>query len=311
MRKNLKIIILVGCPAAGKTTWSKQFLAKNPNYVRVNRDDFRFMLRNQPFCEDKIEKMINDLQMITIRECLNNRLNVIVDNTNLKESYINPIVRSFNHRADIEFMLLDISYEKALERDNAREKKVGEEVLKRMFENYKVFKDSFHFQNLPQLKREKVAEEFLKSKVKYDPELKDCVISDIDGTLAIMNRSPFNWGKVDKDYPNLSVIMHVNEHFDKGRKVILMSGRDKSARQLTEKWLKDNGVLYHELYMRGDLYTGDGDDYRKDNVVKEELYNEYVKNKYNVLVVYDDRRQVVNLWRRLGLDCYQVAESPD
>jgi predicted kinase len=311
MSRNLKILVLSGVPASGKSTWAKSFLAKNPNYVRVSRDDFRFMLRNQGLCENKIESMITSLQMNTIKEALNKRLNVVIDDTNLREKYINPFIKAFNHRADFEFMLFDISYKKALERDNNRERKVGEEVLKRMYKNYEVFKDSFHFQNMPQLKREEVAKQFIEGRVIYDSKLKDCVICDVDGTLAIMNRHPFDWKKVDKDYPNKAVIDRINDHYRVGTRVVLMSGRDNSSRELTEKWLKENGINYHELHMRGDLYKGDGDDYRKDNIVKEELYNEYIKDKYNVLVVYDDRQQVVDLWRSLGLDCFQVAASPD
>jgi hypothetical protein len=105
--------------------------------------------------------------------------------------------------------------------------------------------------------------------------------------------------------------MHVNEHYNKGRKVILMSGRDCVARSLTEKWLKENNIQYHELHMRGDLSGGANKDFRKDSIIKKELYDNFVKDKYNVLVVYDDRQQVVDLWRKLGLSCFQVNESPD
>ena len=164
----------------------------------------------------------------------------------------------------------------------------------------------YHFQNYPQIKREEVAKKFLENKVPYNDDLEDCVICDIDGTLAIMNRHPFDWKNVDKDYLNPVVSLHLQEHKEKERRIILMSGRDNSSRELTEKWLKDNAVPYDELHMRGDLYKGGGDDYRKDSIVKEELYNEYVKGKYNVIVVYDDRSSVVDLWRSLGLDCFQV-----
>nr|DAI39653.1 MAG TPA: polynucleotide kinase [Caudoviricetes sp.] len=48
-------------------------------------------------------------------------------------------------------------------------------------------------------------------------------------------------------------------------------------------------------------------DYRKDSIVKTEIYNEYIKDKYCVTAVFDDRDQVVNdCWRKLGLLCNQV-----
>jgi hypothetical protein len=50
-------------------------------------------------------------------------------------------------------------------------------------------------------------------------------------------------------------------------------------------------------------------DTRKDSIIKEEIYRAEIENKYNVLFVLDDRNQVVELWRRLGLTCLQVAEG--
>ena len=40
-------------------------------------------------------------------------------------------------------------------------------------------------------------------------------------------------------------------------------------------------------------------DYRKDNIIKKEIFDNYLKDVYNILFVYDDRNQVVNMWREL------------
>ena len=47
-------------------------------------------------------------------------------------------------------------------------------------------------------------------------------------------------------------------------------------------------------------------DHRKDSIVKKELYEEHIKNRYEVLCVFDDRNQVVDMWREEGLLCCQV-----
>jgi hypothetical protein len=47
-------------------------------------------------------------------------------------------------------------------------------------------------------------------------------------------------------------------------------------------------------------------DYRKDYEVKKEIYETYIKDKFNVLCVLDDRQSVVDMWRSLGLTCLQV-----
>ena len=128
---------------------------------------------------------------------LNKNLNVILDATHVREKYINAIIEEFKYEADIDYQLFDISLNKAVERDAAREKKVGPEVIKKMYESYKVLIDSFHFQPHKKLRNRPVIKPNFKS------ELPNAVIFDIDGTLAIMgNRSPFEWDKVDRDSLN-------------------------------------------------------------------------------------------------------------
>lgn len=141
-----------------------------------------------------------------------------------------------------------------------------------------------------------------------NPALPDCVICDIDGTLAIMgDRSPFEWEKVGVDTLNEPVAILLEMVRDYGYKqryandIIILSGRDGSCRPETEKWLAENGVYHHHLYMRKPK------DNRKDAIVKRELYEEHILGKYNVSFVLDDRDQVVALWRKdLGLPCFQV-----
>jgi hypothetical protein len=46
---------------------------------------------------------------------------------------------------------------------------------------------------------------------------------------------------------------------------------------------------------------------RKDAIVKRELFDAHVRGTWNVNFVLDDRQQVVDMWRGLGLVCLQVA----
>jgi len=52
--KNLTVEILIGLPGSGKSTYAKNKVANSNNWIRVNRDDFRAMLKNQGMCENKI-----------------------------------------------------------------------------------------------------------------------------------------------------------------------------------------------------------------------------------------------------------------
>jgi hypothetical protein len=69
---------------------------------------------------------------------------------------------------------------------------------------------------------------------------------------------------------------------------------------LTEDWLKFYDIDYNQLIMRR---TGDT---RKDSIIKEEIFWEQIEPHYNVIAVFDDRDQVVKMWRSLGLKCLQV-----
>jgi hypothetical protein len=48
---------------------------------------------------------------------------------------------------------------------------------------------------------------------------------------------------------------------------------------------------------------------RKDAIMKEELYRQHIEGKYNIKFVLDDRQQVVDMWRGLGLTVFQVDEG--
>lgn len=143
--------------------------------------------------------------------------------------------------------------------------------------------------------------------VPYDghkPGRKNAVIVDLDGTIA--NHDQRHWAHyhlVDGDSPIWDVIEAVQHEFDWGNAVIFMSGREDSCFELTRDWIckhfnwEQSNV---ELYMRE---TGD---HRADFVVKNELFDRHILGKYNVKRCYDDRDQVVALWREKGLTCFQV-----
>jgi hypothetical protein len=46
-------------------------------------------------------------------------------------------------------------------------------------------------------------------------------------------------------------------------------------------------------------------DMRKDTIIKEEIYRNNIRGKYYISYVYDDRNQVCDLWRSLGLTYFR------
>lgn len=147
---------------------------------------------------------------------------------------------------------------------------------------------------------------------------KPAVICDLDGTLALHDgRGPYDIMKCDTDLPNPPVLAVVLAFRDLGHPILFVSGREDACREKTRAWILAHTGLDGPLFMR---QTGD---HRPDDVVKRELYEAHVQDQYEVLFVLDDRRRVVDAWRRLGLSCFQVdagdfdgvwvllAEEPD
>ncbi|WP_062214713.1 GntR family transcriptional regulator [Streptomyces sp. NBRC 109706] len=135
-----------------------------------------------------------------------------------------------------------------------------------------------------------------------DPSLPPVVLCDIDGTLALHHdRAPFEFARCDTDrlnHPVRDTLVAWRHTYGAG--IVLLSGRPDTWRTETEAWLYSNGVPHDELWMRP------ADDYRRDDILKAELFDAQVRGRYNVRLVLDDRDRVVALWRRLGLPTWQV-----
>jgi len=136
--------------------------------------------------------------------------------------------------------------------------------------------------------------------------MKKAIIVDLDGTICIIGeRSPFEYQKCEFDLPHEPVINIVKRYaVDPDFEVLFVSGREDSAFEMTKAWIKKHiGTNPEHLYMRKTK------DWRKDTVVKKEIYEEKIKPFFEVLFVLEDRDTVVKMWRLEGLTCLQVAEG--
>ena len=283
-----KLLILQGAPASGKSTFARQLAHEDKSYVIVNRDSIRNS-RGDYWIPSQ-EDYITSIEEFSIKNALGRGYNVIVDATNLNPITINKwkvIADEFN--AEIEFKMFEISFEDAVARDKLRDNSVGEKVIKEFFRKY-----------FPEKLTPFFDDRFI---LKPDVAASQVVLCDIDGTIALRRgRSPYDQSKVLEDAfdPRMNFLLSsLSEKFQ----IIFLSGRQdtKQCREDTEKWLKDNLKLSEvTLIMRSE------GDFRPDDVVKKELYQKYIKDKYNVVCVFDDRDKVVRMWRNLGLLCCQV-----
>lgn len=278
----MKVLLLRGLPASGKSTYSKELVSKDHNWVRVNKDDLRAMMNNGEF-SGKLEKQV----IRTEREIAENALklgkNVVIDDTNFNpthEEYFRQLAKIY--KAEFEVKFFDTPLEVCIERDIKRPNGVGETVIYKMYDQY--------------LKPQPAAYE-------HNKKLRTAILCDIDGTLAHMtDRSPYDWSRVYQDEVD-PIIRKLLDTIKYKYFIILTSGRDEICREETNKWLRENDVPYGMLLMRPE------GDIRKDSIIKREIFETHIRPYYNVEFVLDDRNQVVEMWRSLGLKCLQVAEG--
>ena len=128
------------------------------------------------------------------------------------------------------------------------------------------------------------------------------IICDIDGTLALrQDRGPYEHEKSNTDSLCKEVKNLLDLHKSNGYKIIIFTGRQLRFKDVTLKWLQTNQVEYDIIEFRKD------DDNRMDAEVKFDMYNEFIKDIYDIEFVLDDRNQVVDMWRKeLDLKCFQV-----
>lgn len=138
------------------------------------------------------------------------------------------------------------------------------------------------------------------------------ILFDVDGTLAdlehrlkYVHQTPKDWhafhSSLMEDTPHEWCLELLNLYRGNGYKVILMTGRGEEYRDLSLKWFEKYDINYDELLMRP------AGDQRHDWEIKKELYENFVKDNYDIRFVVEDRKSVVKMWRDIGLVCLQCA----
>lgn len=310
----MKLWIMRGLPASGKSTWAQAWVAEDPEHrVRVNRDALRAMTHDSMFISQTpdrpgTEKIIQVLRDAAISASLKRRCDVVCDDTNLTSRTVRELIKLATlANADHEVVdLTDVPLDECLRRNALREGKarVPDNVIEDMYRRY--IKGRVH--PLPISEVPMTGRMDLDSIDPYVPNpntlASKAVIFDVDGTVALMGtRSPFSEELVHQDEPNIPVIMSARARHALGYQIVFCSGRTIGCYDETYKWLEKHvQVPISGLYMRP------LNDNRSDVEVKLELF-QIIREKFWVECVYDDRKSVVAMWRALGIPTFQVAEG--
>lgn len=300
-----ELLITRGLPGCGKTTFARKWVEEDRAHrARVNRDDIRQMVDEGLYVQNITEPRIVVARNAMILRLLKAGVSVINDDTNLPQRVARDLAK-LAQQAGADFQVHDMTnvpLEIALEQNNYRQDKdpLDESVILDMYNRF--VKGGRYPMPEVVLDGPESDATALTPYVAVEGTPK-AILVDIDGTAALKGaRSPFDETRVHEDRPNERVIEQVQVYYAAGYRVIFMSGRTEGCRDATEEWLEKNvKVYYDDLFMRP---SGDG---RKDSVVKAELFDTHVRPYYDVRAVLDDRNQVVDMWRSLGLFCAQVA----
>lgn len=295
-----ELIITRGLPASGKSTWATQWVQADPeNRVRLNRDATRMMLAGvdtKP-APGKFEQQITKMHHDFARQALRSGVSVIVDDTNLRARYAKDWARLASV-VGVGFRVqdfTDVPVEECIRRNAERENGVPDDLITVMHQKF-IKGGVAGVEIEPQ--------QSLFTPYVPNPQKPDAYLVDIDGTLAMKgDRDIYDGSKAHLDTV-IEDVARVVRGLHPGSCLIYVSGRSDEHYGVTREWLDVNGFpVLDGLYMRK------AGDKRKDSIVKHELFNEHIRDHYNIRGVFDDRNQVVEMWREIGLTVFQVADG--
>lgn len=142
--------------------------------------------------------------------------------------------------------------------------------------------------------------------------MKDAIIIDLDNTLCncdhrkdFLKQRPVNFKgfseHLGEDIANEWCVKLINR-FKDDHEIIYITGRPEEYRDSTRHWFFEQRIVINSevLFMRKD------GDFRPDYEIKEDIYFDNIKNRYNIVFAIDDREAVVKMWRKNEIICLSL-----
>lgn len=298
MRDN-QIVILQGPPCTGKTTWTKGLYMEFDKGPAIwEQKDLTWKLNEKGKYDITTLDTLTEAEYNFIRYQIDNGLTVFIDATNCNPSRVKAI-QELGRELDCEVVIKTfyLPYDTVISRNknrrNDRANYVPREAITAFYKQY--YLESFRDEMKDKRKIREV-----------ESDLPNCIICDLDVTLAMhMGRGPLDYDELmtDKVDPRLRDILKTYMcNFD--TQVIFITGRTDSARDLTIQWLKSKEV---NLGSNWRLFTRPNHCFVPGEEFKLDIYNKHIKNKYNVICVFEDSNKCVNMFREQGLLVCQTA----
>lgn len=291
------ITLLVGPPGSGKSTEAKKYLQAHGNresLVYVNQDS-----------QGNEHLEIFNRAIKAGKDIVVDRMNF---NKGQRNRYLDP-ARSRGYLTRI--IVLHVPFEECLKRATARKNhetiqdaETAEKAIRGFFSRYERVEDG-------------EVDEVIRMGWKPYGATKT-IVCDLDGTLAKIDhrlhhvrnddKKKNRWDKffleMDQDEVNDWCRAILDSMSDK-YPITYATGRPEDYMNLTVPWLQENGLRYPGSR----LFSRLKGDFRKDDIVKEIILEFEIKTRYDILMVIDDRQQVVDMWRKHGYTVLQCAKG--
>jgi putative polynucleotide kinase len=299
-----KIILTQGIQGSGKSTFAKKWVEEDPVHrVRWNNDDCRRMCG--PYSVLERESFITSTRHSFIHKAMIDKKDIVIDDMNLNTrttEYYEKIVKAYNDQNTDKYVLeykqfFNISVDECILRDSMRPNPIGEKIIKSTYRKYRDYIINQSVNNM------------YDNLVPNNPKLENAIICDIDATLSLnLKGRPFygeGCAEGIADDIVIEPIANILRTMSKNNKILIVTGREGTPEiiEATKNWLINNNIHYDSIYLRPVK------DYSPGAECKKEIYNNYIKGKYNVSFVLEDNKKCVNMWRSEGLICLQPNDG--
>jgi predicted kinase len=292
------IEILRGYSASGKSTYARE----SGKFI-VSRDLIRqqFGATMKTVFGQETEAKVSKIQEAQVRTAISAGMDVVIDDTNL-------VLKFARRWADLAVELgvpwsvrdfkPDVTNVQAWNDRRSQQDHVPYSVIDSQAAR-------FPYKKWQEVKPSPGKEPVVFTPYVPDETLPEAVGFDLDGTLAHMTgRSPYDESRYHEDEVDENLRELAWDAYGKGYKVIVFSGRSDAYRRVCRQWLDDMDFPYNCL-----LVMRKAGDKRRDDIVKSELFDEFIAPNYNFLYHFDDRDRVVKGLRSKGITVYQVCEG--
>lgn len=288
----MTLTIMRGISGSGKS----KYAVEDTDALIVSRDIIRlqFGAEGKTVLSSDEEKLVTLIERDQVREALYRNCDVVLDDTNLNNSNVRHFM-NLAHALGHEYYVIEMtdSYDLGLciSRSDIPESAVTAQ----------------HKKWLKRKPVEATVERIEPIEMPSSISVFDAYIFDMDGTLAHIDpdnpRDVYDGSRAQEDLCHAEVARIARALDSYGAYVMVVSGRSEEHRQVTIDWLLANDIQFDGLFMRS------AGDKRPDAQVKYELLQKIVADGFRVTGVFDDREQVVNMWRTAGVKVFDVGQG--